>query len=295
MKLVKPIPYSGSQLVSTTATESVATWLVGTTYAIGAKVQYIDKIYESLVGSNVGNQPNTSPTQWLDLGADNRRAMFDALVNSQTTATTSFTTVVKPLVAFNSLAYLNIVGATLDITIRDGLAGPITYTRSIPLDDTLIVDWYMYFFEPFDLKTDVILTDIPVYNTSHITTVITGVGTVAIGAMIYGTQYSLGNTQYGATIGIKDYSVKTTDAFGNTSFVQRAYSKRMDADVMLNNSNLNFVHRLLSDIRAIPVVWIGSDAEEFKPLVMFGYYRDFNISIPYPTYSMCNISIEGLI
>lgn len=295
MKLVKPIPYSGSQLVSTTATESVATWLVGTTYAIGAKVQYIDKIYESLVGSNVGNQPNTSPTQWLDLGADNRRAMFDALVNSQTTATTSFTTVVKPLVAFNSLAYLNIVGATLDITIRDGLAGPITYTRSIPLDDTLIVDWYMYFFEPFDLKTDVILTDIPVYNTSHITTVITGVGTVAIGAMIYGTQYSLGNTQYGATIGIKDYSVKTTDAFGNTSFVQRAYSKRMDADVMLNNSNLNFVHRLLSDIRAIPVVWIGSDAEDFKPLVMFGYYRDFNISIPYPTYSMCNISIEGLI
>lgn len=295
MKLVKPIPYSGSQLVSTTATESVATWLVGTTYAIGAKVQYIDKIYESLVGSNVGNQPNTSPTQWLDLGADNRRAMFDALVNSQTTATTSFTTVVKPLVAFNSLAYLNIVGATLDITIRDGLAGPITYTRSIPLDDTLIIDWYMYFFEPFDLKTDVILTDIPVYNTSHITTVITGVGTVAIGAMIYGTQYSLGNTQYGATIGIKDYSVKTTDAFGNTSFVQRAYSKRMDADVMLNNSNLNFVHRLLSDIRAIPVVWIGSDAEDFKPLVMFGYYRDFNISIPYPTYSMCNISIEGLI
>jgi hypothetical protein len=298
MKLIKPITYAEPQLISTTATEPIGTaWVIGTTYALADKVYYNGRLYESLIASNTGNEPGipASITEWLDIGPDNRHAMFDTQVNTQTKATTTFTTVVNPNTTFNSLAYLNLTGITLDVVIRNGLAGPIVYSKSIDLDDTIIIDWYMYFFEPYDLKSDVVLTDVPAYSASHITTTITGVGNVAIGSMVYGSIYSLGSTQYGASIGIRDYSIKNTDAFGTTSFVQRAFSKRMDADIFVDNKYLNFTYKLLSDIRSVPVVWIGSEAEDFKPLVMFGYYRDFNITIPYPSYSLCNLSIEGLI
>lgn len=41
-----------------------AAYAPGTTYPAGAIVAYSSKLYTSIVAGNVGNQPNTSPTQW---------------------------------------------------------------------------------------------------------------------------------------------------------------------------------------------------------------------------------------
>lgn len=41
-------------------------WSAGTTYAAGFAVTYSGTVYVSKVGSNTGNQPDTSPTQWED-------------------------------------------------------------------------------------------------------------------------------------------------------------------------------------------------------------------------------------
>ena len=295
MQVIKPVTYAESQLISTTATETLATWLVGTTYALGDKRQYGVRLYESLVASNLGFQPDTNPTKWLDYAPDNKHAMFDNQVNTQTTRATPLTVVTKPGIAFNSIAYLNISGSSLNVKIQDGIGGTEVYNKTVPLDDTIILDWYMYFFEPFNLKTEVVLTNVPSYINGVITTTLTGTTTVLIGSLVYGTNYNLGATQYGASIGIKDYSVKNTDAFGNTTFVQRAFSKRLDASVIMNTTALSFNYKLLASIRAIPAVWIGSDASSLQPLVIFGYYRDFSIAIQYPTYVLCNLSIEGLI
>lgn len=295
MKLLKPITFQESQLTSTTATEAIATWLIGTTYALGAKVQYGSRLYESLVGSNLGNQPDTNPVKWLDYSPDNKHAMFDSQVNTQTTKTSPLTVVVEPEAAINSLGYLNITGTQLVVTVKDAPAGTTVYTNTIDLDGTIILDWYMYFFEPYDFKTEVILTNIPSYPTAEITTVLSGGSTVAIGSMVYGTLYDLGGTQYGASVGIRDYSIKTTDDFGNTTFVQRAFSRRLEAQVFIDNQRLNSIYKLLSDVRAVPSVWIGSDDSTLSPLVVFGYYKDFNVTIQYPTYSMCSLTIEGLI
>jgi hypothetical protein len=296
MKLIRPITYAETQLISSTATETYATWLIGTTYTLAQRVQYGTRIYESLVAGNVGFQPDTNPTKWLDYSPDNKHAMFDTQVSTQTTRTTSLTTVVKPGVNFNSLAFLNILGTTLNVTIQEGIAGSTVYSKSISLDDTIIIDLYTYFFEPYDFKTEVVLTDIPPYASGTVTTTLTAStgNPVAIGSFVAGTVYTLGGTQYGATVGIKDYSVKTTDIYGTTTFVQRAFSKRMDATVYVDAPTLNFNYKLLSDMRAVPAVWIGSDSEALKPLIVFGYYRDFNVNIQYPTYSLCTLSIEGL-
>ena len=297
MKLIKPITYAETQLISTTATETYATWTIGTTYAALVYVQYGTRIYQSLVAGNVGNQPDTNPTKWLDYSPDNKHAMFDTQVSTQTTKATSLTSVLKPGAVFNSLAFLNLLGTSLNVKVQTDVGGTEVYNRTISLDDTIIIDWYTYFFEPYDFKTEVVLTDIPPYIAGTVTMVLSAPSgnTVAIGAMLPGTVYNIGGTQYGATVGIRDYSVKNTDAYGNTTFVQRAYSKRMEATVYVDASTLNFNYKLLTDLRSIPSVWIGSDSDALKPLIVFGYYRDFNVNIQYPTYSLCTLSIEGLI
>lgn len=296
MKVIKTVPFQTSMLTSTTATESVANWVVGTTYAKDAEVNYANSIYVSLQSSNSGKQPDIEPTWWIRKSANNTYSMFDGFVNSQTVQSSPLQVEIKPGTGINSLAFFNISNVTeIHIVVKDSPSGTIVYDKTINLDDTVIVDWYGYFFEPYDLKTDVIFQDIPPYHDCVVNATFTGASSVAVGSTVFGNIYQIGKTQYGATFGIRDYSVKTTNAFGITTFTQRAFSKRMEANVYVDNTNLRFVQKLLQDLRAIPSVWIGSDAEGFDVLSIYGYYRDFNVEIPYPNNSFCRLEIEGLI
>ncbi len=117
---------------------------------------------------------------------------------------------VKPGVNTNSLAILNITnGTSLAIEVKDGVGGPVVYTNTINLDGTQILDWYMYFFEPFDLRDTVVLNKIfHLIQMPVIKITLTGSGTLGIGNIIYGNATEIGATQYGVTFGIRDYSVK---------------------------------------------------------------------------------------
>lgn len=296
MKLIKPIPFQVSHLISSNAVETYAAWNIATSYAKDAFVDYGTHIYQSLVNSNVGNQPDTSPTQWQLVGPDNTHAMFDNQVSTRTVSSTPLTVTVQPLQAFNSLAFFNLDGTELSVNVYDGSNPTPFYSRTVDLDDTIITDWYEYFFEPYAFAEDVVLTDVPPYINAKVTmTLSKPSGSVAIGNFVYGNVYTIGLTQYGASAGIKDYSVKDTDEFGNTTFVERPYSKRMQANVIVDKVKLNQVNKILSSVRAVPTVWIGSEDTSYKNTVVFGFYRDFSIEIAYPTYNMMSLEIEGLI
>jgi hypothetical protein len=301
MKVIKPTPFNPSMLVSTTAPEPTAAWVSGTSYAKDAKVTYpvtdsgttINHIFISLVSTNTAT-PGTDATKWLDLGPCNKCAMFDNQISTATIAPSPLVVVFKPGI-FNSLALMGLTGNQLDVTVKDGTGGPIIYSDSFPLDGTIISDWYQYFFEPFVQKSEVVMTDIPPFSNSEITLTLTGGSDVQIGLCNFGTFYFLGDAEYGANVGITDYSRKDTDDFGVTTFVKRAYSKRMSARLMLDTAQINRVQRILADVRATPSVWIGADGDDYLPMLMLGYYRDFSIDIAYQNKSFCSLEIEGLI
>jgi len=295
MKVIKPTTFvEATHLVSTNAVETYAAYNAATTYAKGARVDYGTHIYESLVNSNTGNTPSTSPTFWVLVGPDNVHAMFDDQISTATVSTSPLTVVMTPGL-MNSLALLGLVGNQVVVTITDGAGGPTVYSRTVSLDGSYVYDWYMYFFEPFTQIGEVVFTDIPPYPNARMTLTLSGSGTVAIGQLSFGTFYELGDAEYGATAGITDYSRKDTDEFGATTFVERAFSKRMTARLMLDAMQMNKVQRVLSDIRAKPAVWIGAEGEAYQPLVVYGFYRDFTIDVAYPTKSYCSLEIEGLI
>jgi hypothetical protein len=302
MKAIKPTPITPALLVSTTATETYAEYNAATTYALNAIVTIAatQRMWQCIQGPSTGNAPASSPLYWTDIGPSNVGAMFDAEISTQTSATATLTVVIKPGYC-NSLALYGLEGTELEVTGRDALAGAIVYgddtltgPRLINLDGTTLTDWYMYFFEPFVQLAEVALTDLPPYGDAHITITITGPSTVKCAQVVLGTFYELGDTQYGATAAIIDYSRKTTSAAGVTTFERRAYSKRVSLNMMLPNTKLNKVQRVLADLRATPCAWIGTDVAGYEPLTLYGFYRDFSIDVAYPTTSYCSLEIEGL-
>jgi hypothetical protein len=294
MKVIQPITIDATRLISSSVPETdYAAYAAGTNYAVGARVIYQHVIYESVQTPNTGHTPGTDALYWANIAPTNRWLMFDQEVSTATTAAAQIVVTVAPGLA-DSIALLEISGALLNITVRDGAAGPIVYSHDHALDGSAVFDWQQYFYEPFIPIHDVTLTDLPLYGSAQITVTLTGAGTVEIGSLIAGITFELGDTQYGASAGIIDYSRKDTNAAGVTTFVRRKFSKRMSAQLMVNNYALNNLHRILSDLRATPCVWIGTDAAGFEPLTVFGFYRDFSIDISYPTISLCNLEIEGL-
>jgi hypothetical protein len=296
MKAVKPTLITAAMLVSTTATEVYSAWNPVTSYALDDIVLLTStqRLYQRLVPGTTATSPELDTTNWLDIGPTNKWAMFDSEISTLTTATTTLTTVLAPGYV-NSLALFGLVGQTLTVTVRDGLAGPVVYgPEVITLDGTIISDWYMYFFEPSVQLAEVVLTDLVPYQDAHITITLDGTGTVECGICLIGTFYTLGDTEFGATVSIIDYSRKETDTFGVTTFVRRAYSKRMNARMMLDTAQINKVQRVLADLRATPCAWIGTDESGFEPLTVYGFYRDFSIDVAYPTKSYCSLEIEGL-
>jgi hypothetical protein len=295
MKVVKPTTLTAAMLVSTDAAETYSAWNAATAYVLDDIVlrTTTERLYQRLVAGTTATAPESDTVNWLDIAPSNKWAMFDGEISTATTKSTSLTVVLKPGYV-NSLALFGLVGSNLAVTVRDALAGNIVYTLSQDLDGTIIADWYQYFFEPVVQLAEVVLTDLPPYGDAHITVALTGTGTVECGICLVGTFYTLGDTQYGASVGIIDYSRKVTDEFGVTTFVRRAYSKRMSAKLMLDNVQMNKVQRVLADLRATPCAWIGADDVTYAPLVVYGFYKDFAIEVAYPTMSYCSLEVEGL-
>lgn len=304
---------TGSGLLYTNVTNPQTAWSPSTTYALGNTVvvgnytgsNVVDitqsGTYKSLTDSNLNNNPLTSPSNWVRIGPTNQFAMFDNVISSSTTKDSDITFVIKST-SVDSIAVLNAVAnkvacAVSDYSYSESYLGNVAYYRTEQLSGTESIDWYSYFFFDEDTqKTQALYLDIPQVTEGIITIKITGSGTVSAGSIISGQIKEIGQTQYGVNTGIIDYSRKETDEFGNTSLVVRNYSKRMNAKLFLTNSNLNRVQRLLYSIRATPVLWIGSTDPTFEePLVVMGFYKDFDTEIAYPAHSLCNLEIEGLI
>lgn len=296
MKVIKPTTMTSGALVSTTATETVLAWNSATSYALNdrALLTSTNLIYACIQTPCVNKDPATQPLYWSTVGPTNKWAMFDSQVSTATTATTTLT-VVLDTGFVNSLAMVGLVGSSVTVSATDGAAGPTVYSTTVALDGAIILDWYQYFFEPFNTLSEIALTNIPTYTALRITATITG-SSVAVGNLIFGTSYDLGMTEASPNIGIIDYSRKDTNSTtGVTTFAVRSYSKRMSVRSMIDTASLNKVQRVLTDVRATPCMWIGSDdTTTYAPLAIYGFYRDFSIDIAYATKCFCSLEIEGL-
>jgi hypothetical protein len=297
MQMIRPITIDQTNLTSNVALDDGGEYSATVTYALGdvvidtASADPTYHAFESLADSNLGNAL-TDSANWLDLGAVNRLAMFDQVVGTVTSNASSIDVTVAATSACTGLALFNLTASSVQVTVSNG-SGTL-YDETVSLRSTFgIIDWYTWFTQEAEFDTDLVLTDLPPNLGTNIRVQITGSGTVECGTMVLGKLRSLGTGPfYGARGGIIDYSRKTTDDFGNTSLVERAFAKRWSFQTMVPNGDMAAVFRVLSEIRATPVAWIGS--EDFSPTLIFGWARDWSEEIRYPTQSLLSLEIEGL-
>lgn len=298
-KVIPRTAITDSVFVSSTVTEAdYAVWSAATTYAIADRCIKNHRIYEALLGSNLNHDPVTdtsSPPYWLDTGPTNRWGMLDDSVSTVTTSATSTMTVVLTPGRMDVLGLLGVDASTVRVqlsTVADGTFYDVTHslnTREAPTPS-----WYDYFFGGFITKSTLVLTDLPVAGAATLTlTFSKSAGTVACGLVTFGMSADLGQTQYGAKVGIIDYSRKETDSFGRTQLIQRSFAKTMSVSLYLRGEQVDYAQRKLASVRSTGCLWVAAK-NSYESLSVFGFYRDFDIGIQYFDGSICNITIEGL-
>ena len=302
MKIIRPMTVNDAALTSSNVAETdYSAWDSGTTYNLADRVIVVaadvHNVYESLQGSNTGNDPQaddqSAPVWWLLVGRTNRWKMFDQAVQSQTENADSIAVEIVADGIADGIAFLNVSAASINITVTDVTDGEV-YNQDFEMQsDSGITDWYAYFFEPIVRLSELVVFGLPNYAGATVAATLTDTGNTAkCGALVLGQSKELGATQYGLSFGIDDYSVKQQDDFGNYTILERAYRRKQEVQVFVDNSFIDELLTTLVNRRATPTVYVG--AEEYGSTIIYGFYKDFSTVISYPTSSILNLTLEGL-
>ena len=272
-------------------------WAIGTIYYINQVVSVLStqptnhKLYIAIAATvPAGTVPGGAGNDLLwdaDYSATDRWKVFDDRVGSQAQAAQPGDTITWELDPgpIDSVAILNLEAESVTVTMTD-VGGPDELTPIIwtetTIDDGLFV-------------SDIVKTDFPsTYSTPHLLIeIVYAAGTAKVGEIVVGLKESLGTLQYTPSVSIIDYSVKEVDDFGNYIIAERAYSKRLSCETIIENTILDATYATLATYRATAVVWVGS--ADYASMIVYGFYKDFSITIPYPKYSICTLEIEGLV
>jgi hypothetical protein len=299
MKIIKPTVITDAMLTSTDLPEpgpGEVPWDANATYKVGDKVIRVSThtTYMRKVDGKTAGAPETDATNWKAIGPTNRWAAFDRKVGTAAEAASSVTFVMRPG-GVSGMGMLELTGREALVQMKDTPGGAVVYSKTIDLDGRVVTSVYEWFYADFEQLTDFVLTDLPQhYAACEMTVRLTGTAGVSVGVLQVGQVIEVGHAQYGASVGIIDYSRKEKDEFGNWDVVERNYSKHCTLQVVTAKGDFNKLYRRLAALRATPLIYIGTDTAGFEPMIGYGFYKDFGISVTYPQHHLLNIEFEGL-
>jgi hypothetical protein len=178
----------------------------------------------------------------------------------------------------DTIALMNMDCDMMHVIMNDPVGGEVYNEAKV----TSVVTAYNGVFEGLPSYPNAIV-DVIIRNRS---------ADVNVGEIIYGKAKTIGNAKYGIDVGIVDYSQKDVDAYGNFSILERSYSKRIGCQFTMPISTHSGIMGLLNKYRSVPLVWIISNL--YSTTIAYGFYRDLQVSLPYPTLAEGSVNIEGL-
>lgn len=293
MLLIRPVAITPSMVTGSNAGPADPAYSDAISYELGARV-YLpssDKTYECVQAPAQGHNPATSPLYWMPAGPSNRWAMYDKEVGSVTAVPGDLVTTLVVPGRINSAAFFGLRGAAITLTQRSPAGEVLAQFKKILR--TPPADWYEYFYEDFWQVPDAVFLGLQPHSGSVLEIVITG--PAACASAFVGNMVDIGAAQYGASTGIVDYSRKDVSSAGVQTFTPGRYSRRMSVTLELPRQRYPVVQRVLESVRAQLCVWVGApDIEEYSPMTIYGFFRDFAIEVAYPNTSLCSLEIESI-
>lgn len=293
-RVIRPMPVTPDNLVSSNVAEDdYAAWLVGTAYVKDEWTVHNHHIWQAL-RDNTGKEPGaTNPNDWLDGGPTNRHRMFDRKVGSQTIRQGGIVVEIQADDFVDSVAILNAFADSAKVTMIDPVEG-VVFERDAVLIDSGVSNWWQYFFKPIRRKKDVIIDGLPPYAGVIIRVELftAPANEARVGALILGSRFEIGYALWGTSVGIRDFSQKDEDKYGNVDVAEGAWSKRPEFDLVIDTDRVDYVMEELALLRAIPCVYIGHRRHTMT--IGYGFYRELMTVLANPSISECSLTIEAL-
>jgi hypothetical protein len=305
MNVIIPTQITASDVVTYNVPQETPLWNVATSYSKGTVVTKDDcgaVRYESLINNNVGNDPSTDDgMSWLRLDTpSNCYAMFDESVGTQTIGDLTIDDgdikiKINTGAKLSAFAFLNVTGVQevyVKVLKSDGVT--IAYETTRPMRQKNASGWWNWLFGGFRLLPSFIQFGFPPVRNGTIEVEFRSLdGAVAkVGSLQYGDLFEIGQTTYGVSMELKDFSRFEEDDFGNYTIVPRRKSKRPSYPVLIEPARFDDVFRRLESLGNRPVLWIP-DKEKFGELAVLGFYRDLRMDFSTPAWVNTTLVITG--
>lgn len=292
-RVIRPLSIRPEHLVYSNVPENDYTaWTPGT-YAAETWVRHNHRVWQALKETEKEPGATGSENDWLDGGATNLWRMFDEKVGTQTININGVEVVIETDDFADGVYLLNLWSNSVRVTMIDAIEGEV-YEREVSTVAADVDDWWEYFFEPITRTSDVVLDDLPPYAGVEIKIeILVAEGdTARVGAVGIGSTFDIGRARWGTSVGVRDFSIKEQDEWGNVFVQERDYSKRPEFDLLIETPRVDLVMSELAKLRARPCIYIAHS--KFTSTIALGFYRELMMVLSNPSVSECTLTIEGL-
>ncbi|MFN4062334.1 MAG: hypothetical protein ACK4IA_16495 [Paracoccus hibiscisoli] len=282
MRIIEPFAVTPAMMTATNVPENDRpAWVSGTTYAAGARVIRDNAIWESLQGSNTGNDPSADALSewWFRVGATNRWRAFDSRLGGVTQMVGNITySIVLPR-TLNSVAFFGLDAQSVRLRIvapGGSVLSNVLYELSTR---DQVGNFWEYIFQPFDVRNDLILTGVnmPAGVTLEIT--IISSGAAAVGEIMIGNDIQIGTTLMESSLGIVDYSKKERDEFGGVFIVPRAVTKTVSFRFSVPTTGARRVQQIMERITSKVCIFYAIPGEDQFGMTVAGVLRDYDLTL----------------
>jgi len=280
-------------------------WASATTYTADQMVYKGNRVYAATgKASNTNKDPalainqftaSGEPNFWIDVGPTNRTAMFDGLINSQTSSASPLVFTLTPG-AFNGFALFGIDADSYSVTVKDAPGGNVIYQEpTTVLEGSMPGDYYEYFFDRFKPLTQFIRNDIDPYGSSEITVTLNkATGPVKLGMFAIGDMKPIGIPQRDASVNPNSFTYFKQDAYGNATVKKRPSATGMSISCVTDTFNANTIKANIDSVAGTPCVVVGSTKPMYEWMTTFGLVRASLSPNPFP-YTTVKLDVTGFI
>jgi hypothetical protein len=251
-------------------------------------------IYKSMADSN-SNEPSKS-LAWFEIGPENAYKPLDTYLNTTITQDSSKNLIIYfEAQAFDSVSLLlvNATHAKMQIIDSDG---NVLLTEEKDLISG-VTDWGDYFSADLNYYANSFFSfGLQYHRYIRIEIATIKNSTIELGKVIVGNRFYLGELTYGVSGNIDDYSKKNIDKNTGLVYLSRGrYNKELNGKISLKTETVDKIFGILTSKRATPTLYLSGAEDKFNKLNIYGFYKDFSITMDNYVLSTLNIRIQGLI
>lgn len=272
-----------------------------TTTANGASVATY-AIYEALQGHS--NQDPTldvstvSPgvgTYWKEVGAVNEYAWANNVAQDKSVKAGSFYIECTPGIRVDSVALVNAVGTSFNITAVSATYGEVFNEDYNLIQPRGLGSYWAYCYEPIVTIKNIAEVAIPAYSDNVITVTLTASsGNAEAGAIIFGQSLDIGIAINGTSFSFEDFSkVNYVPELARTIITERDYREEAGIDVMIERARFPYLKQELIALRNVVSYWLPNPSDQGTGIM--GILEDYTIPLRSAEYLLANLQLKGVV